>query len=258
MDAYGQMLAKMLRLMPPPAPQKGWGLVRLMAAARQLGPIAENRQALAETQLHIGATQNRIDDASTTWSTDPDTWQFEVSPENVGAQGFYLDAWGNTLGVPRAPGEADANYAPRIVYQVAQASQTNRGVAAMLEHYLNTRGAYAIDAAGVLPIVRLNDKKMRLNAPAQILNSGVFPIPSSGDLSGCFFTVVPGAFSPAACMAMVKASKAAGTRHLATLPVNFVPALTPKTGSAYGTLGLGTYDAKPFNTGALDTDEVVK
>ena len=235
MDAYGQMLAKLLRLMPPPAPQKGWGLVRMMAAAQILGPIAEYRMVEAQYGLRLGATQSRIDNAPTSWATAPSTWAFEVQGEVGGAQSFYLDAWGNILGVPRILNEPDSHFRQRILFQAAQASQTNQGLASTIQNATGVQGVQVLDAATLVPPCLLNDGKTRLNGGAR-LNNQYF---GNGNLNCCFYTVVPGPFDEPSLMRIVQRSKAAGTRHLGilarpvTTPIISAPGLVAY-GSAFG------------------------
>jgi hypothetical protein len=220
-DAYGQMLARLKRLLPPPAPVQGWGLVRLMAMARLLGPMAENRFALAQYGLRLGAAQTRNDPNASSWETDASTWTFDIAAETGGSEGLYLDAWGRILGVPRILNETDTHYCQRILFESVQASQSNRGLAATIENHLGITGVSIVDAlSGVVTILRLNEG-LQLNNSVQ-LNLAYFgnsTLTGSGSLAGCFFTIVPAgtSYDQTALLAIVDSHKAAGTRHLGIL-----------------------------------------
>ena len=250
MDPYGQMLAKLLRLMPPPAPAQGWGLARFMVEAQELGPVEENRQTQAQYGLRLGATQVRTDAATSDWTTDPASWIFGGQAVPGGAQGNFLDSWGNLLGVPRIAGEADVAYGPRIIFQAAQASQTNRGLAATLEDYLGCTGVQVIDANSILSPWRLNNNAGRLDNACCVNNEGY----GHGNLNCCFFIIVPGNFNKAACLAFVAANKAAGTRLLDILPFAYppVPIVPGPPPTPTGSMGMGALSRLGYDAGVYD------
>lgn len=234
------LFQRLQRLLPPPNAE-GWHHTRLKLEAAALGgdnftvtsndanpgdgeggtapyynplPTQDAQADLAEAQLYMPRRLVRSDADPAVWDTNRATdWLFsDDSPMRDGAEGFFADVWGRTLGVGRLEGENDAIYANRVLLSVTKKTSTNKGMASFLEDSLGISGVEVDEAATHLTFYRLNDGT-RLNEADAVLNS-------SGDIDSpwaCFIVFMPLEQESLKdkVVALANSQKAAGTRLVA-------------------------------------------
>ena len=160
----------------------------------------------------------RSDAAPSNWSSNPYTWIFTPTATSYnGAQGDWLDLWGQVLNVPRETGELDAAYGPRILSEILAPTTTNLGLAQAIDDATGIAGTQVLNAVDTLTIYRLNQPGIRLNQPGIRLNmAGTL---AKNGLDCCFIVrVSTDAENPAAIAVInhvVARRKAAGTRMIA-------------------------------------------
>jgi hypothetical protein len=232
---YQTAWAKLRRLLPMPPPSKGWLYARLRIEAQMLGPDADDAMSSMERQLVLGSRLARVDDQATDWTVSETSWVFEQQAEN-GAQGTWLDIWGDVWGVPRFTAEPDLRYAHRILAEITKPKTTNLGMADVLDDALGLTGTKVLDAVDYYQIPRWNGPGWRLNYNTR-MNAGV-------DLEGhsgyAMFVVVlyAGAINAtlkARVEEIARRCHDAGTRHWRTYgtPGAPVPVLGVESGASF-------------------------
>lgn len=166
-DRYQTALAKLRRLLPLPPPNSGWLYARLRMEAQMLGPEADDSMSSAERQLLLGARLVRADDDPTNWEESEGLWVFDQQLEN-GAQGLWLDAWGDVYGVPRFTSEPDVRYAHRILAEITRPKTNNLGMADLIDDALGLTNTQVLDALDYYEVPRYNDPGRRLNATTRL------------------------------------------------------------------------------------------
>lgn len=217
--------------MPPPAPTTGWGAVRQTIEAQAIGVMADDALTSAEQQLQFPAAP--------VWGQDGVTYTITHS---AGAEGPWLDAWGRTLGVPRAAGETDRLYARRILNETLVPASNNAGMAQLLDDTLGSTGTRVEDMLTWAKTWRLNSRT-RLGAP----NKRLWGFNPHTTLEATFAVIFPepsyAYLTTAEVERIISRRRAAGTRLLllamdgAATP----PPTTPKKPLS-----------RPFRVGARD------
>jgi hypothetical protein len=231
MGRYDATLARLKALLPPPAPTRGWSLVRLHAAAAQFANDLDAQIKHAESQMQLGMTLVRTDATPLRWDlTQAEQWRFHAVPDAAlpegGAGGPYLDAWGRILAVPRVPSEPDAKYARRILVELVRPATTNLGMAQVLDDALEIQGTKVLDAIDALKPDDFNGGG-RFNHRVRAFG---FEQPFA-TLAATFVVELPlasyGTYSKSDVEALLDRRKAAGTRLLRLVTTGLPPVVIP-------------------------------
>lgn len=230
---------RLRRLVPPPVSTSGTHYTRSRLAAALLGAVdllngvtpvpSMDQQALnAEDQLLFPSTLGRTDASPTDWTlANAIRWHFAptVTP---GAGDFFLDEWGNTLTIPREPGEPDVSYGSRVLREIIRPTTTNVGMAQAIDAGVGMVGTVVKEAASYFTIYRANE--------GYRANTGIHANNAFGltDTPWCCFIILipstpPAPYTIDTITRIANRSKAAGTRLLGILLTEQVTVFAPAT-----------------------------